>query len=68
MTWKAGKGVGTQVYLVVKSVQFRLVCCNVHKFYPKNYKNNDTQMEELGSGKIEETRLVEYQQLKLNDE
>lgn len=56
------------MYLVVKSVQFRLVCCNVHKFYPKNYKNNDTQMEELGSGKIEETRLVEYQQLKLNDE
>lgn len=50
MKWKSGKGVGTQVYLVFKIAQLRLVHFNVCKFYFKNCKTNDHPMEGLGSG------------------
>lgn len=49
MRGKCGKGVGTQVYLVVRVAQLRLVHFSVCKFYLRNCKNNDNEMEGLGN-------------------
>lgn len=50
MKWKSGEGVGTQVYLVVRTIQLTLVHFNVCKIYLKICKINNNQMKGLASG------------------
>lgn len=50
MKQKSGEGVGTQVYLVVKTIQLTLVYFIVCKIYLKNCKSSNNQMKGLASG------------------